>query len=102
MTTDYRRGFEDGQASARAMADALKGPDRTLYECLGGPKHGERIETGGGMYFRVVLEPDPVRAYPTWRDYDSSYWAIRQGEYKRETISHRGMNRVVYTYQGAR
>lgn len=95
--SEYRRGFDDGQASARAAAKALKGPDRTLYECIGGPKHGERVETGGGMYFRVVtlgMMYDPAfRGGPT----------IGYGEYKREFIGRAGgLERTVYVWQGER
>lgn len=102
MPSDYRRGFEDGQASARAMADALKGPDRTLYEFVGGPKHGERIETGGELVIRVPVIP-PVNFYQSFAEYPT-YDPIRLGEYKREQImSPRGKgSRIVYVWQGER
>lgn len=103
-TSDYRRGFDDGRSSARAEADALRGPDRTLYECIGGPKNGERIETGGSEEFFVALTtPSTAYSDPYW--YAPPYGtdlSIKRGVYRRRDIASYGNRRTVYTYQGER
>lgn len=64
-TTDYRQGYRDGFADGLLQhsreQEALNGPDRTMYQFIGGPKHGERVETGG---VRTVVAPIiPTRCY---------------------------------------
>lgn len=95
--SEYRRGWDDHAASLRAQAEALAGPDRTLYECIGGPRHGERVETGGGlMFFVPVFRPVTV-SY----SYNLETFGL-SGEYRREEIAGRGRRRVVYVWQGER
>ncbi len=99
---DYRRGYEDGKAFGRSMQDAIEGPDRTLYELIGGPRNGERIETGGRSVFLVPISPPLSYAY--WDKYNPLSYGrpdltIRTGEYRREDIFGRSP-RTVYIYRG--
>lgn len=110
MTTDYRRGYADGKASAKAEADALNGADRTMYEFIGGPKHGERIETGGTLTYGVpVIPPLPpaldLYGFPTSYSYPRDELTIREGRYERRDIrpaTSLANKRTVYIYVGER
>lgn len=53
----YEMGYRDGLLQGQREYDALNGPDRTMYQFIGGPKHGERVETGGQQ---VVVVPLPM------------------------------------------
>lgn len=105
-TGDYARGFNDGLRLAEQKQYALNSPDRTKYELIGGPKHGEVIETGGKREFYAMdsVRPDPYQPQPWWH-YNSplNSYTLRYGTYKRETIVARdGTSRTVYVWQGYR
>lgn len=98
---DYQRGLSDGKAIARSESEALKGADRTLYEFIGGPKHGERVETEGTRdYFVAMMPPMSYRAYDDFRMPPFGD-LIQRGRYERRDIfTAAGKRRTVYMYQG--
>lgn len=51
----YAQGYRDGLLQGQREQEALDGPDRTMYLMVGGPKHGERIETQGKMTVYVPI-----------------------------------------------
>lgn len=103
-TADYRKGFTDGLAQGPKVDAALKASDGTAYLCVGGPRDGEYVKTGGVAEFFVpsaYADPTAIWSMEQARRYLDTN--ILTGSYlRKDGIDSQGRRRTIYGWAGYR